>query len=223
MQKTGAIRGRLEKPSSRTEYTTYVEIVGITAPYFEASANVVSRDPIFAFDKVPPGQYAVYANSYRNFVQVPLDKVLVESGKTAEIAINLAKGFHVRGRIVDAKTGSGVSEAALSVTWKGLPTRRIDSANGSGSFDIILAPGDYTLFVYPPDLLPTLPRPGRGLARPAPKPYVIPDAPVVFSVKEGADLTLPDIKLVPKESAAEEPRKTEAKETAPAAPSSSKL
>jgi hypothetical protein len=202
MQQTGRIAGRLERPDTSTNAETRVAITGIASPYYEANTQVSWESPEFSFEDLPPGTYSLDANGWRDFVPVPVKNIPVEPGRTADVTVRFVKGSHVVGRFVDSQSGEGVASMSFRIGSKnGSSVPKLYASDAYGRFDIVLAPGAYSLFIDPTAAGATAR--GQGVA-PA-KPTEPPAAPISVTVEPGKYSRLGAIKLVPEGAAPPKP------------------
>jgi large repetitive protein len=125
-----------------------------------APTSLHSDDGSFALDDVPPGRWTVEASA-AGYQRGRASGIVVEEGGTTKgVAIRLARGGVVSGRVLESRSGQGVLGATVIARLAGVAAGRGPSAtdalnqqtDADGHFEISgLAPGTYALTARHPD------------------------------------------------------------------------
>ncbi len=94
-------------------------------------------DGRFSWTGIPPGVYELRAAKGR-LVAPPVAGLILDAGSHRAFGMQLALGWTVAGRIVDAQTGRGVSGAELTLSTGGLGMHaRRSKSDPSGAFELL--------------------------------------------------------------------------------------
>ena len=151
-----AIAGRVYDPEGKPLANASVWLAG--SGFWPARRLRTSANGRFAWSDVPPGVYELGAEK-DGWVSTPLRGLLVEQGEERVFALRLGVGWVVSGRVVDARTGTGIAGASLTLVEEGvaLYSERVQSdADGRFRFGSTSARTP-NLYVEAPGYVPSGP------------------------------------------------------------------
>ena len=118
-------------------------IVSLAGSGFWPARTVRSQpDGRFSWPDIPAGIYELRVSKGR-LVAPPVEGLILDAGARRAFGVQLAPGWTVAGRVIDAQTGSAIRDAEVSVAvgMLGLHTRRVRS-DGRGRFELRGVVGD---------------------------------------------------------------------------------
>ena len=143
------------------------------------------NDGSFRFDGLPPGRYAVTADTQDNtpFVAKPVEEVEVGPNGVARVEIPIDRLVTIKGRILDARTGKGVTDIAVGcyrLENQSLDHLRSTRTDEEGRYSVLAKPGTVQIRA-------------EGL----PKTYLFTSYADHPNLEVKADRTWPDLKVAP--------------------------
>jgi len=118
-------------------------IVSLAGSGFWPARSVRSgADGRFHWPEIPAGIYELRA-SKGALVAPPVEGLILDAGARRAFGVQLARGWTMAGRIIDARTGKAIRDAEITVAAGvlGLHTRRTRS-DGDGRFELVGVVGD---------------------------------------------------------------------------------